>query len=106
MLKIALWYLLTLLGFVAAAPAPLDTRVDYSGYKIFRVTAEGDAAGAEEKVSQFGLTQVISADQVDVIVPPDRLDSFHALSLDSAVTDEDLGASIAREAEFEPYAGE
>lgn len=90
----------------AVAIAPREPVVDYTGYKVFRVAAGQDAAAVKEQTSQFHISRLSSANNVDVVVSPESVPSFQALGLNSTTLDGDLGASIASEqGEFSVYAG-
>ena len=81
-MKLSAWYSL-LLPFVGAAVIPREeSKVDYTGYKVFRVTAADDTAAVEAQVSPLGVAQVASTEAVDVAVAPENIDAFNALGLD------------------------
>ncbi|KAG8628761.1 hypothetical protein KVT40_002626 [Elsinoe batatas] len=92
-MKAAIWS--SLAALATASVLPREPKVDYTGFKAFRVT--GDAKAIHESTRQFHLSQISSAEEVDVVVSPAKLAAFKALGLNSTVVDEDLGASIAQE---------
>ena len=94
-----------LLFALANATAIVSTsEVNYDGYKVLRVQS---SPRVKELIQGLGLSTWKGAPKdtgtVDVVVPPGvkDLDEF-----DAHVMHADLGASIAQEAQFEPYAGE
>lgn len=91
-----------LLPLVAAVALPeKEAKVDYAGYKIFRVDVGSDAAVTAE-VSQLAahVLNPGSTGAVDVVVAPDSVAAIEGLGVTSTVLDEDLGASIAAEGEL------
>ncbi|KAH8673720.1 hypothetical protein BX600DRAFT_433335 [Xylariales sp. PMI_506] len=85
-----------------------DSKVNYDGYKMFRVQAPEGLNVLETQLS--GLTDTISVqpcshgNHLDVVVPEHELAAFEALNMDAEVVHDDLGAAIAEET-FEPYLG-
>ncbi|KAF4554509.1 Metallocarboxypeptidase A-like protein 1 [Elsinoe fawcettii] len=96
-MKAAIWS--SLAALATASVLPREAPVDYAGFKAFRVA--GDAKAIHEATRQFHLSQISSAEEVDVVVSPAKLAAFKALGLNSTVVDEDLGASIAEETSSE-----
>lgn len=91
-----------LLPLVAAVALPEEeVKVDYTGYKVFRVDVGSDAMVSAE-VSQLAahVLNPGSTGAVDVVVAPDSVSALEGLGLNSTVLDEDLGASIAAEGEI------
>ena len=103
-MKAFLW---SCVGFPAALAAVLpEVKVDYNGAKVLRVATGGDALAVQDKLSELGVAEIRSSDEVEAVVPAQNLDAFNALGLDSTVTDENFGSTIAAEqSEFAPYAG-
>ncbi|PSK46552.1 hypothetical protein B9Z65_5520 [Elsinoe australis] len=91
----------SLAALATASVLPRAEKVDYSGFKAFRVA--GDAKAVHEQTRQFHLSQISAANEVDVVVSPAKLAAFKALGLNSTLVDEDLGASIASETQAEEY---
>ncbi|KAL1865043.1 hypothetical protein Daus18300_007390 [Diaporthe australafricana] len=91
-----------LLPLVAAVALPeKEAKVDYTGYKIFRVDVGSDAAVTAE-VSQLAahVLNPGNTEAVDVVVAPDSVAAIEGLGVTSTILDEDLGASIAAEGEL------
>lgn len=105
-----------LLGLLATASAATiqHAKVNYDGFKVFRVaTVDEDAATHLQKVTeQLGLqkweTSFKAGSYNDLAVPPAQLAKFNELigDMKSTVMHENLGESIAHEGSFPTYAGE
>lgn len=83
----------------AAALLQRDEPVSYDGYKVFRIATGDNLESIEAQLSNFTL-QAWNLDfskHMDVAVSPDQLAAFSALSLDTSVMHEDLGAAIKDE---------
>ena len=91
------------LALANATAIPSSAKITYDGYRVLRVQS---SPHVKELIQSLGLSTWKGAPKatgtVDVVVPPGvkDLDGF-----DAHVMHEDLGASIAQEAQFEPYAG-
>lgn len=94
-----------LLAAPLAGALRLDRRgkVSYDGYKIFRVASEFADAVEAELEGLDALHLMRTAQHFDVAVPPESIDSFHALNVVAEVVSEDIGADIALEGELTPY---
>lgn len=91
-------YSTILAGLVSVASAAKS----YDGYRTYRVTAGGDAAGARAALNSIELEDIWedkldTSGGVDVVIPPNLIETFEALGLESTVLQEDLGAAIAAE---------
>ncbi|KPM37621.1 Metallocarboxypeptidase A-like protein [Neonectria ditissima] len=81
---------------VAAAPSP--NAKSYDGYKVFRVKTHGDESSVEQSLAKLSYEEwAHEAQFIDIVLPPNQLDAFEALGLDSHVMHEDLGDSITSE---------
>lgn len=95
---------------VAAGVQPRPAKLSYDGYKVFRVSVGRDVARVNDIVSHLGLTTWKGAPRAgafaDIVVPPTQLAGFHdeVAGLNVSTMHEDLGASIAEESAFHPYA--
>ena len=91
------------LALVNATAIVSTSKISYDGYKVLRVQS---SPHVKELIQSLGLSTWKGAPKdtgtVDVVVPPGvkDLDGF-----DAHVMHVDLGASIAQEAQFEPYIG-
>ncbi|KAK7751331.1 hypothetical protein SLS62_006737 [Diatrype stigma] len=94
-----------LLAAPLAGALRLDRRgkVDYDGYKVFRVASESADAVEAELESLEAIHLMRTAQHFDVAVPPESIDSFKALNVAAEVVTEDLGAQIATEGELVSY---
>jgi carboxypeptidase A4 len=99
---------LATLGLVSAAA--VQSKVDYTGWKVFRVNVGEDSAKLGAVVDSLQLQtwkgKVATSKVVDLVVPPAQVEKFKAStgSMNIEVMHEDLGASIAAEEVFETYA--
>ncbi|KAF1951315.1 hypothetical protein CC80DRAFT_209461 [Byssothecium circinans] len=93
-----------------ASAAAVESKVDYTGWKAFRVNVGEDSAKLSEIVDNLQLQtwkgKVATSKVVDLVVPPTQIEEFQtkAAGLNTEVMHEDLGASIASEEIFEVYA--
>lgn len=105
---------LTLLSafFASALAAAVQPRkVSYDGYKVFRLAVESDNIhrinGVIDKLSlQTWQSAEKTGSFTDIVVEPSQLEAFNkeTFGLKTIVMHENLGASIAEEADFQPYA--
>lgn len=88
----------------AAALRPREEKIDYDGFKVYRITTGDNLAAVQEQLSDFALQpwNIDVAHFMDVAVSPDQIEKFEALKLDTSVMHEDLGADI--KAEWDPTA--
>jgi len=95
----------------AAATPAAERKVSYDGYKVVRLAVGDQAARLNGIVADLGLSTWKGAAKpgglADVVVPPDRVGEFEALTadLDATTMHDDLGASMADEGVFRNYAG-
>lgn len=93
-----------------AAAAAVESKVDYAGWKVFRVNVGADSAKLASIVDTLRLEtwkgKVGTSKVVDLMVPPTQIEAFEvsAKDLTKEVMHEDLGASITNEEVFETYA--
>ena len=94
-----------LLAAPLASAVRLDRRgkVDYAGYKIFRVAPESADAVESELQGLEAIHLMRTAQHLDVAVPPESVDSFNALNVKSELINEDIGADFALEGDLAPY---
>lgn len=96
------------LGLVSAIVLP--RQANYDGYKVVRVEVGDKIAEVEKLIQKFALSTwnggAKAHSEVDVVVPADKIAEFdsEAAGLDSSVMHENLGSSIASEAEYQKYA--
>jgi murein tripeptide amidase MpaA len=105
---------LTLLSaFFASALAAViqPQKVSYDGYKVFRLSVENNNIDRiNDIVDRLNLQTWKPAKKAgsfaDLVVHPSQLEAFNkeAFGLKPIVLHEDLGASIAEESNFQPYA--
>jgi hypothetical protein len=105
---------LTLLSafFASAWAAAIHPpKVSYDGYKVFRLAVENDNIdrinGIVEKLNlQTWKSAKKAGSFTDIVVDPSQLEAFNkeTFGLNTIVMHENLGASIADEAAFQPYA--
>ncbi len=89
-----------LIALVSAAAVP--GKVDYDGYRVVRVKSSDKVKSIiAEKSLETWVGAGKANGQVDVVVPP-GVEAFDGT--DAQVMHQDLGASIARESNFEVYA--
>ena len=92
---VALPFLLSL-----AAAVAVPQKVSYADYKVVRVE---NSPEAQQLIKQYSLATWIKQNgNVDVVIPPEvtALDGLGGL-----VMHENLGESIAQEANYDPYEG-
>ncbi|KAI4142983.1 MAG: hypothetical protein LQ341_003058 [Variospora aurantia] len=96
------------LGLVSAIVLP--RQANYDGYKVVRVEVGDKVAEVEKLIQKFALSTwnggAKAHSEVDVVVPADKIAEFdsEAAGLDSSIMHENLGSSIASEAEYQKYA--
>ncbi|KAF2264223.1 hypothetical protein CC78DRAFT_464034 [Lojkania enalia] len=100
----------TLASVGLASAASVAKKVNYSGFKVYRVNVGDNAVKLGEVVSSLQLEtwkgKVASSKVVDVMVPPSEVEQFEQSTqeLDTELMHEDLGASITEETNFSVYA--
>ncbi|CAI6340827.1 unnamed protein product [Periconia digitata] len=93
-----------------ASAAAVESKVDYSGWKVFRVNVGEDSTKLASIVDTLQLEtwkgKVATSKVVDLVVPPTQIEEFEASAKDinKEVMHEDLGASIESEEIIETYA--
>ncbi|KAM0328722.1 hypothetical protein ACHAQA_005135 [Verticillium albo-atrum] len=99
---------LSLLAALATAVIA-EEKVQYDGYKVFRIEAHDDVAEIHKLLEGISTTDVScggETDHVDVAVAPEDLEAFNALNLETSVINEDLGEVLAEEGPLEEFYGE
>lgn len=97
---------------VASAVAVKPRAVSYDGFKVVRIPVGTDASKVTEIVNKLQLKTWKGAPKAgafaDIMVPPSQLEAFNKeiTGMEAITMHEDLGASIAEESNFAPYAGE
>jgi hypothetical protein len=104
----------TVLANLALA-STVVAKTTYDGHQALRIVAGEDVTELQNVINSLelptwkGVTNGVPRANalVDVVVSPEKLDTFTELTANMTVEvmHEDLGASIAAEAQFEPYAG-
>lgn len=84
------------LGFLTAG---VRGKVDYDGYRVFRVATHHDASAVQDQIESFTtvLLNLDTSKHLDVAVAPEDVAAFEALDLETEVLHEDLGADITGE---------
>ncbi|KAI1073565.1 hypothetical protein F5B20DRAFT_500834 [Whalleya microplaca] len=96
---------------VIASQVDRRGKVTYDGYKVFRVTPQGDAAAFEADVGLLNAVDLthnhghVGEVHFDIAIPPEQLAAFEALNHTTEVLSEDLGADIALEGSLANYPG-
>ena len=97
--------------FALASAVAVSRKVDYSGYKVVRLDIGEKLSKVESLIDSLGLSTWNGGpkenSKVDIVVPASKVADFDAdtKDFDSHVMHEDLGASIAQEADYPVYAG-
>lgn len=92
------------LSFLSLLPLALTSVLrrdvaNYDGYKVLRVSTNGDAAAVMETLSALNYDQWSAhiGDYVDISLSNEDFEKFQTLGLTSSIMHEDLGADIAAE---------
>lgn len=99
----------TLATVAAAAGVAIAEKVDYDGYKVFRLKAQKDNIGKiDDIVSSLNLQtwkKSAKLGTADVVVPPEQVDNFLKITGDFSkqVMHNNLGESIAEEEHADTY---
>lgn len=102
---------LSSVGLAAAASIATTAKVNYDGWRVYRVNVGDKTAEFAKVVSDIGLEiwkgKADKSPVVDVMVSPSQLEAFEKESgeLEVKLMHEDLGSSIFAEADFPAYAG-
>ncbi|KAF2016953.1 hypothetical protein BU24DRAFT_387829 [Aaosphaeria arxii CBS 175.79] len=84
-----------------------EEKIDYHGFKILRVNVPKGAKDVESKIQELS-AHILNPGKsalVDVVVSPENLKALEALSLESTVLTEDVGAVLDEEGPISTYAG-
>ncbi|KAL9112896.1 MAG: hypothetical protein Q9227_002973 [Pyrenula ochraceoflavens] len=100
-----------LVTFGAAVGAAVDAdRIDYEGYKVFRLAVGNNATQLSDLINSLSLSTWKGVPKAghssDIVVPPPKLEAFEQGTggFDTEVLHDNLGASIQAESDFEVYA--
>ena len=89
-----------LLRFVLAGVLPqVEKKVDYSGFKVLRLTLANKSAKLEAKIDEL-TAHVLNpgkADFLDVVVSPANVEAVAALAVKSVVINENVGLALEKE---------
>ncbi|KAF2451997.1 hypothetical protein P171DRAFT_401894 [Karstenula rhodostoma CBS 690.94] len=90
-----------LLATVLGTAVPRAEKVDYTGFKVLRLSLHKASNSIEEQVEKIA-AHVLNPGKstLDVVVSPDSVAAIKALVPESIVINEDLGASLAEEGEL------
>lgn len=85
----------------AAALFEREERIDYNGFRVFRINTENDLETIQKELASFSLEpwNIDTSKHMDVAISPSQLESFETLALNVTVMHEDLGADIAAESD-------
>ncbi|KAI4169160.1 MAG: hypothetical protein LQ343_005905 [Gyalolechia ehrenbergii] len=95
------------LGLVSAIVVP--RKANYDGYRVVRLQVGDDSSKVKNIIQQLSLSTWNGApkdnSEVDVVVPADKFSEFESSTagLNSSIMHEDLGASIAKETDYQAY---
>lgn len=95
----------------AAAVAVKPQTVSYDGYKVFRVPVGNNVVQVNSIIEKLDLQTWKSVKKAgayaDIVVAPHQLKAFNELAQDIEIIPmhDDLGTSIAKESNFQSYAG-
>lgn len=98
------------LGLVSAIVVP--RKANYDGYRVVRLQVGDDSSKVKNIIQQLSLSTWNGApkdnSEVDVVVPADKFSEFESSTagLNSSIMHEDLGASIAKETDYQAYVGQ
>jgi len=89
-----------LLPLALAGVVPrVEEKVDYSGFKVLRLTLAERTEALEAQIEEL-TAHILNpgrADYLDVVVSPDKVDAVAALAAESIVITEDVGLAIEEE---------
>lgn len=89
-----------LLPLALAGVVPrVEEKVDYSGFKVLRLTLAERTEAFEAQIEEL-TAHILNpgrADYLDVVVSPDKVDAVAALAAESVVITEDVGLAIEEE---------
>lgn len=91
--------LLSVAVFVGSLVIGVRGRVNYDGYRVFRVSTHHDADAIQDQIKTFTTIpfNLDVSEHLDVAVAPKDVAAFEALNLDTEILHEDLGADIIDE---------
>lgn len=83
----------------ASSPRAVDAPITYDGYKVYRVSTDGNTDALKETLSALKYDEWNNdAGTLDIALSPDQESAFRGLGLDFKVLHENLGNSIKDEA--------
>jgi hypothetical protein len=81
-------------------------RVDYSGYRVYRVNTPPDDYSFDSKIKEYAGFEINRNRQYyDVAIPEESIREFKNLDVSYEVLSEDLGADISQEGDLARYPG-
>jgi hypothetical protein len=94
-----------LVAVASAAPARVEKRVTYDGFRVVRIPTNKNPVAVEQKLGSLPVTHlnVETSEHMDIAVGPKEQAAFDNLDLDWDVMFDDLGAEIATEGPLVPY---
>lgn len=104
----SLFFASLVLGLVSAIVVP--RKANYDGYRVVRLQVGDDVSRVKNIIQELSLSTWNGApkdnSEVDVVVPADKFLQFESSTadLDSSIMHANLGASIARETDYQVYA--
>lgn len=104
-MKSALVSALLFSGALSTVVPKADKKIDYTGFKLVRILSTDATQKAQINSLAAHILNPGRTENFDVVVSPDKVDALTALVTDSVVINEDVGAALAEEGEFEVYAG-
>ncbi|KAL8756833.1 MAG: hypothetical protein Q9184_004373 [Pyrenodesmia sp. 2 TL-2023] len=96
------------IGLVSAVVVP--RKANYDGYKVVRLEVGDNLSQVKNLIQELSLSTWNGSpkanSEVDVVVPADQVASFDSSTadMDSSIMHQNLGASIAKETDYPPYA--
>lgn len=97
-----------LLPHVLAAVVPrAEEKIDYSGFKVMRLTLAEKNEDLEAQIEELSahLLNPGKSAVLDVVVSPENVEAISALPVETTVINEDVGAALEEEGEMVAYAG-
>ncbi len=93
---------------LAGAVPKLERKINYDGYKVYRISTHHEAESIKSKLASFAAVPFNrnTDEHLDVAIPGGEVAAFEALGFETEVMHEDLGADIREEGTFAAYEGE
>lgn len=102
---------LTQLILTLVSAVVIPRKANYDGFKVVRLQVGKDVSKVESLIQKLSLSTWNGVpkenSEVDIVVPADKVAVFESSTadLDSSVMHENLGASIAKETDYQVYTG-